>query len=82
MGPGLHAVIPKDWLERCLAGETVPGCTYAKVEDGLLYVSDTAQERVADPNVTKDLPAKDVEDFKAKVDAADVTAEAEVALKP
>ncbi len=50
VGAGIHVEIPDDWAERIAAGEDIPGCTYARVqEDGSLLVDETVQAELAKP---------------------------------
>ncbi len=60
VGPGVHVVIPSDFLSRIAAGQRVAGCTYASTElslsDVTLYVSTFAEAQLSIPAVINSLP--------------------------
>lgn len=57
-GPGLHIIIPPDFVARIALGQEVPGCTYSHLEtDGSLLVSDRVQSQIAIPAVVNTLSA-------------------------
>lgn len=78
---GKQLTIPSDWLARCIAGQTVEGCSYPVIEaGGAMLVSDTAQSRTGNPTYTSGLNAGQLAAFVSKLaSAVVVSAVAEVA---
>lgn len=74
---GLQVNIPADWQSRILAGQTVPGCSYHKLDpvNGVLIVSDKAIAQLLIPAVVSSLTAgqqTEVVSLNAKLAAAAV----------
>ena len=70
-GGGIHIPIPDDWQARILAGQEVPGCTYAHLEiDGTLSVSDSAQAALLLPAITSGIPAAEFVNLNTKLATA------------
>jgi len=74
-GPGIHVVIPPDFAARILAGQDVPGCTYARLApvldvngvqvDTKLRVTDAVQTKLAIPSEISKLTAQQQTDAAA-----------------
>lgn len=81
-GGGLHIVIPSDFAAQIIAGNDVPGCTYAKLEaDGSLNVDARTQVLAATPAVVQALPAAqqtEVAQLNTKLATAAVVGSAQV----
>jgi hypothetical protein len=73
IGPGIHVTIPVDWQTRCVAGEQIPGCSYATPEaNGTMFITAKAEANQAVPANVAGANATALINFRTKLAAAAV----------